>query len=163
METNGDRRSDWESNHARIQSNYLTLFNELGRQPTLQEVADRCNISRNTVWRHCRELTLEHFRPSARLHAHKVITGLIAAGSKGDASAAKLYFQLVFGWGGKGEVSEKPESVEALTDDQIDQRLKDLLSEEELSAKVRRLLDGNGVCKFDGGKGQAEQVTQRTL
>jgi hypothetical protein len=61
-------------------------------------VADKCGLSDKSVWRHCRELKLDDFMPSARLHTDRVLRGLIERASEGYAAEVKLFFQLVHGW-----------------------------------------------------------------
>jgi hypothetical protein len=92
------RRLTWEQNHARIQDAYLQLFQKTKRIPTMQEVADLCQLSRNTVWKHCNELQLSDIVPRIKVRADRILFGLATKAEKGDAAAAKLFFQLTFGW-----------------------------------------------------------------
>lgn len=104
MGTNGERRQDWEVNHALIQTTYVVLLDELSRAPTIREVADKCGLSDKSIWRHCKELKLDDFMPSARLHTERVLRGLIERASEGHAAEVKLFFQLVFGWKEQSEL-----------------------------------------------------------
>jgi len=98
-------RADWERNHRDILNAYLLLFQEKKGVPTMEEVAERCNLSRNTVWRHSDGLKLEEVAAQFRLRATSVLHGIASGAEKGDASCARLYAQLVFGWKESTEIS----------------------------------------------------------
>ena len=98
LETTVVQRADWERNHQLIQDAYIALFAELKRIPTFEETASRCNLSRQTVWRHSCDLKLEDVTSSVRIRTGRVLHGIAAAAEKGDAACAKLFMQLVHGW-----------------------------------------------------------------
>lgn len=105
IETTVAQRSDWERNHQKIQDAYLAIFAETKRIPTFEETAKRCNLSRQTVWRHSCNLKLEDVIPSVKIRTGRVLHGIASAAEKGDASCAKLFMQLVYGWKEKTEHS----------------------------------------------------------
>lgn len=94
----GGRTVQWELTHGAIENAYIQLINELKRAPTMQEVADKCNIHRNTVQRHCKDISLDDFRPSIKLHTGSVLLGLVKKAREGHAPEVKLFAQLIHGW-----------------------------------------------------------------
>lgn len=71
----------------------------------MEEVAERCNLSRNTVWRHSDGLKLEEVAAQFKLRATRVLHAIALAAEKGDAACARLYAQLVFGWRESHEIT----------------------------------------------------------
>ena len=91
-------RTDWETNHAKIRDAMLTLIDrKKGKLPSQEEIATECNLSRATVQRHLKQMDLSTIAKPFRALADTVLLGLANKAVKGDANAAKLYFQLTFG------------------------------------------------------------------
>lgn len=98
-------RKDWQMNNQKIMEVYMKLAARKRRAPTIIEIAEASGYRRQTVSEHLEYITLTEVLPSAKLYAHKVINGIAKAAAAGDAAAARLYFQLVFGWTDKSEGS----------------------------------------------------------
>jgi len=99
-----ENRTDWEANHAKIRDAMLLLIDrKKGKLPSQDEIARECKLSRATVQRHLKEMDLTKIAKPFRMLADTVLLGLANKAVKGDANAAKLYFQLTFG--GKHDAS----------------------------------------------------------
>jgi hypothetical protein len=91
-------RTDWERNHGLIRDAMLKLIDEQkGKLPSQDEIADRAGLARVTVQRHMKEMDLSSIARPFRVLADTVLLGLANKAVRGDAAAAKLYFQLTFG------------------------------------------------------------------
>ena len=95
------RKSTWEKNHLIIQDAYVTLFKSLKKPPSNPQIAKECGLSIPTVQKHFKDLKLDSITPQLKARANRVLHGLANKAEKGDASSAKLFFQLVFGWSEK--------------------------------------------------------------
>lgn len=89
----------WESNHAMITGIISNLLNQNNRMPTINEIAENANLSRQTVNKHLKEfksnpLYIEHLE-----QYHVLIPALIGRVYKtafnGDMGAAKLFFNVM--------------------------------------------------------------------
>ena len=124
----GDRRSEnvrnekiWEEYHQLIQDTYLQLLETGQRIPTIQKIADKSGVSYKTVQKHLKELKLSDITPKAKIRSENVLAGITKKAESGDAPAAKLYFQLIFGWSERQifEFDMKKIDLSELTDDQL--------------------------------------------
>jgi hypothetical protein len=96
----------WETNHLRITQAISILMKELGRMPSKIEIAEKTDLSRQTVHKHLNEYIknplyqehLEQFRFMASVLLTKVYTSALG----GDAGSAKLYFNVIGFLGGQG-------------------------------------------------------------
>ena len=95
------RKSTWEKNHIIIQNAFVDLYKKLGKPPTNPQIAEECQLSVPTVQKHFKDLKLDNITPQLKARATRVLHGIANKGEKGDASCAKLFFQLVFGWSEK--------------------------------------------------------------
>lgn len=91
-------RVDWERNHALIMDAYLALYEQKGKPPTQQEVADVCKLSRQTVWMHASEIKITDVMPEIKMRTQRVLHGLTERAEKGYAPEVQLWLQLVHGW-----------------------------------------------------------------
>jgi DNA-binding phage protein len=92
------KRQDWDRNHTAITEAYITLVQELKRPPTQTQIAERCQLSRESINKHLKELKLDDVTPDIKLHTQRVLLGLTKKAETGDAPAVKLWMQLVHGW-----------------------------------------------------------------
>lgn len=98
--TNDNTRNQlWEYNHNQITWAISTLMQEYGRMPTTTEIADKTELSRQTVHKHLKEyknhpLYLEQIE-QYRFMTSKVLARIFKFAVNGDVGAAKLYFNIV--------------------------------------------------------------------
>jgi hypothetical protein len=97
-------RKDWEFYHDLILKAYEDVLTETKRFPTQVAIAEKCQLSRNTVAKHIKNLSLANISPRHKLMSDSVLFGISKAGAKGDARAGKLFFQLVHNWNEKLQV-----------------------------------------------------------
>jgi hypothetical protein len=89
----------WEVNHNQITWAISTLMQEYGRMPTRNEIANKTELSRQTVYKHLKEYSstplfqeqVEQFR----FMTSKVLAKVFSYAVNGDIRAAKLYFEIV--------------------------------------------------------------------
>lgn len=89
----------WESNHINITYAISTLMQELGRMPSKNEIANKAELSRQTVYKHMKDyachpqyfLQMDQFR----FMGAKVLARVFHFAVEGDMRAAKLYFDLI--------------------------------------------------------------------
>jgi hypothetical protein len=89
----------WESNHIQITWAISTLMKEYGRMPTKTEIANKTELSRQTVHKHLKEYAstpqylgqIEQFR----FMTSKVLAKVFQFAVNGDTGAAKLYFNVM--------------------------------------------------------------------
>lgn len=89
----------WESNHNEITYAISTLMQEFGRMPSKSEIANKCELSRQTIYKHMNDYAthpqylqqIEQFR----FMSAKVLAKVFKFAVDGDISAAKLYFNIV--------------------------------------------------------------------
>ncbi|MFN7654851.1 MAG: sigma-70 domain-containing protein [Cyclobacteriaceae bacterium] len=89
----------WESNHNQITSAIATLMQEYGRMPTTTEIANKTELSRQTIHKHLKEYTnhpqyLEQIE-QYRFMTSKVLAKVFMFAVNGDTAAAKLYFNVM--------------------------------------------------------------------
>lgn len=101
----------WTKNHEIIKASFLKLYSKLKKLPTQQEIADDCKVSRITVNKHLKDLSLNDISPLFKLKADRVINGIAKKAETGDAPSAKLFFQIVFGWQEKSKIEESGETT----------------------------------------------------
>ncbi len=91
-------RLDWERNHFALTEAYLKIVKETGKHPTIKALREITGFSYRIIANHLQELDLQKVVGGSahKLLANNVVMGLASKGAKGDAFAAKLYFQLVF-------------------------------------------------------------------
>ena len=89
----------WESNHIKITNAISNLMQQYGRMPTKIEIAEKTELSRQTIHKHLKEYTshpqylgqIEQFR----FMTSKVLARLFNYAVNGDTGAAKLYFNIM--------------------------------------------------------------------
>jgi hypothetical protein len=136
------RNQLWEYNHNQITRAISTLMKECGRMPTNVEIANKTELSRQTVHKHLKEYakderyleTLAQFR----FMRSKVLAKVFSFAVKGDTKAAKLFFEVTGGIekanGAEGNITNtqnnyiqvnqvrlSQESIEQLSVDQLGQ------------------------------------------
>jgi hypothetical protein len=89
----------WESNHTKITWAISLLIQEYGRMPSKTEIADKTELSRQTVHKHLKEyaehpLYLEQVE-QFRFMTSKVLAKVYQFAINGDTGAAKLYFNVM--------------------------------------------------------------------
>ena len=96
---NNTKNQLWESNHIKITRAISFLMEEYGRMPTKMEIADKTELSRQTIHKHLKEYTtnplylgeIEQFR----FMTSKVLSKVYQFAVNGDTGAAKLYFNVM--------------------------------------------------------------------
>lgn len=81
-----------------IHDSFLRLFKRLQRPPSQHEIASDCGLSRTTIQRHVKKTGITDFAPNFKLRAERVLHGITNSAEEGNVAAARLYFELVFGW-----------------------------------------------------------------
>ncbi len=89
----------WESNHMQITWAISGLMREYGRMPTQTELANKTELSRQTIHKHLKEYAthpqyleqIEQFR----FMTSKVLANVFQYAVNGDMGAAKLYFKVM--------------------------------------------------------------------
>lgn len=89
----------WESNHMQITWAISGLMQEYGRMPTQTELANKTELSRQTIHKHLKEfathpLYLEQIE-QFRFMTSKVLANVFQYAVNGDMGAAKLYFKVM--------------------------------------------------------------------
>ena len=106
------RRMDWEIHQALIEKVFVEFFQKKNRAPTQQELADKTDLSRDTVRKHLDGKGLNDL-----LKPYKVLAGAVMgkiamrAVEEGDVPSAKLYFEKAWDSGEKVEVNHSFESL----------------------------------------------------
>jgi len=89
----------WESNHMRITWAISVLIKEYGRMPTQTELADKTELSRQTIHKHLKEYAThpQHLEQieQFRFMTSKVLANVFQYAVNGDMGAAKLYFSVM--------------------------------------------------------------------
>ena len=91
-------RADWEMHHAVIHDSFIRLFKKLQRPPTQNEIAIDTGLSRTTIQRHVRKISLGDAVPGFKLRLERVMHGLTNKAEDGHPEAVKLWMQIVMGW-----------------------------------------------------------------
>ncbi len=89
----------WERNHNTITATISNLMQEYGRMPTASEIANKSELSRQTVTKHLKEygsnpLYLEK-KEQFVFMTDKVLAKVFQFAVNGDIGAAKLYFNVM--------------------------------------------------------------------
>jgi hypothetical protein len=107
-------RLDWERNHIKLTHAYLDIVKETKTVPTLKELKEKTGISFNIISKHLREMDLDRLTTASshKLLANNIIMGLASKGASGDPFAAKLYFQIMFGFSEKSAVDHTSKGKE---------------------------------------------------
>lgn len=89
----------WEHNHNKITWAISTLMQEYGRMPNTNEIADKTELSRQTIHKHLKEYAShpQHLRQieQFRFMTSKVLAKVFQFAVNGDTGAAKLYFNVM--------------------------------------------------------------------
>ena len=89
----------WENNHNKITWAISTLMQEYGRMPNTNEIADKTELSRQTIHKHLKEYAShpQHLRQieQFRFMTSKVLAKVFQFAVNGDTGAAKLYFNVM--------------------------------------------------------------------
>jgi predicted DNA-binding protein (UPF0251 family) len=96
----------WESNHNKITAVISILLHELGRMPSKKEIAQKTELSRQTVHKHLKEYKthplflgqMEQFN----FMSSKLLAKVFQYAINGDMAAAKLYFNII-GYANNGQ------------------------------------------------------------
>jgi len=89
----------WEGNHNSITYAISTLMQELNRMPSKNEIANKAELSRQTIYKHMKDYAshpqylqqIEQFR----FMTSKVLAKVFKFAVNGDMAAAKLYFNVI--------------------------------------------------------------------
>ena len=95
----------WEGNHNSITYAISTLIQELGRMPSKTEIANKSELSRQTIYKHMADYAnnpqylkqIEQFK----FMTSKVLAKVFTFAVNGDMGAAKLYFNVLGCLGGQ--------------------------------------------------------------
>ena len=91
-------RADWFANHMKVETAFIEFVAANKKCPNQKELAAASGMSRATIRAHFKSLDLSKVMEPYKALAGRVILGQASAGMKGNPFAAKLYFQLAFGW-----------------------------------------------------------------
>ena len=97
--SNTTKNQLWEYNHNQITWAISTLMQEYGRMPTKTEIANKTELSRQTVHKHLKEYAT-HPQFLGQIEQFKFMTSKVLAkvfqfAVNGDTTAAKLYFNVM--------------------------------------------------------------------
>lgn len=99
------RRSDWETNHARIETAFVEMLGELHRRPTNREIARRLKLHPSVVDAHVKAFDWSKFTSSSNLRALvPAVLGRLAEklllGELKDVRAreVKLFLEIIVGY-----------------------------------------------------------------
>lgn len=98
----------WETNHNSITAAISNLMQEKRRMPSVKEIAERAELSRQTVYKHLKEyksspVYLDQVQ-KYEFMTQKVLTNLFIFAINGDVAAAKVYLS-AFGKLDQGQTS----------------------------------------------------------
>ena len=88
----------WELNHSIIRDSYVKLIGKLKRKPTIDEVANDCNLSHNTIDKHIKSLKFNPLKHPLRMLTDDVLISIVNSCKKGKSASQKLWMQLIEGW-----------------------------------------------------------------
>ena len=91
----------WHKNHDKITKVYTRLSKKMLRLPSLRQIAAEADVNLKTAKRHIDAMLLEDITAAAKLSSPNILFAIIKKAEEGDVYAARLYFQLVFGWSEK--------------------------------------------------------------
>lgn len=121
----------WERNHALLTKAYLEHIKEYKTTPTLKQLNEKTGISLPKISAHLKELDIDRLTIGSphRLIGDIILMGLGANGAQGDSAAAKLFFQLVFGFSEKASVDHTSggKEIKSLTSEQIFDRISEIV------------------------------------
>jgi hypothetical protein len=97
----------WQSNHINITNSISKLMKDYGRMPSVVEISNEAQLSRQTVNRHMKEYSTDHLFAEElnkfKFMSTKVLAKVFSFAVNGDVKAAKLYFEMVGGIGIKAD------------------------------------------------------------
>jgi DNA-binding transcriptional ArsR family regulator len=96
------RNYQFEQNHEAIKEAFLLAVSEKGKRPTISDLADRTGLSRKTISRHIKSITVTQSAHKARVLADEIILAQANKAMRGDTAAARLFFELAFDWAPPG-------------------------------------------------------------
>lgn len=103
-----ERTEVWERNHESIMEAYWKLRSESPlKTPSNTAIAQLSGLSRPTVIKHMREMELSDGATQIKKFRDDVLNAVSLKAIQGDVLAAKLYFQLAYGWTEKTEVKNE--------------------------------------------------------
>lgn len=146
-------RADWEMNHLLIEQAYFEIVQTEKRTPTLEEVSQKTNISRQSISRHLKSLDLGEVREATRLFIRKVLMAQATRAMKTGARDDVLtYMKLNFDWSEK-LIIDNQNGKPIADEQQRRDRIARLLATTEAGRKL--------VADFLGGKGFIDPVGDR--
>lgn len=98
-------RYDYDNNHVEILEAYWKMLDKTGKPPTITALAKETGFTRSTIAKHIKTMDLTDGIENHKIQKDAILKGLAKrAIEAGDASAAKLYFQLVYDWSEKQKI-----------------------------------------------------------
>lgn len=93
--------SEWQERHKKITDFFFSFLGTHKKRPSIRQIAAGTGYDIGAVWRHLKKMTAEDIKPGLKVAAEEILWSLASKAKSGDAAAAKLYFQIVFGWSEK--------------------------------------------------------------
>jgi hypothetical protein len=94
-----DKNVTWNNNHVLIMEAFDKIYDETGKYPSNQKIADETGLHLNTIIKHSESLTLEKITPRYKLAGERVLKSVIKKIEEtGNAAEVKIYNQIVFGY-----------------------------------------------------------------
>jgi heat shock protein HspQ len=99
------KRRDWEINDTLICTAFCDLLLANQKLPSVQAVAEKCQLSHKTVDRHLKDANFDTFKQKFRAGNEKVMLNLFRQAATSDnVSMIKLWFEITEGLGTKKQV-----------------------------------------------------------
>lgn len=91
------KNKTWHLNHARITMAYYKLLSDYNRMPTICEVVNNCNLSRQTVHEHLKEFDKSPYyneiNQQFKIIAFSVLEKMAIEANKGNVKAGRLFLE----------------------------------------------------------------------
>ena len=87
----------WQRNQALIAETYIKLGSDLGRCPTIREIALKLKVSKTTIEKHIKELEFEPMTSPLRALTPDVLLNIYKL-TKTQSASQKLWLQVMEGW-----------------------------------------------------------------
>jgi hypothetical protein len=151
----GGKRLDWEDNHAVICEAYFTLLEEKGRRPTNKEVSELSGFSLPSIRSHLNDIASLKFEErfkDMKLLSPKLLSAMYKHGTKGKASCAKLFFQIVEGFSEKQDLSLKVDALRNMPREELEAKL----AEYQIAERQLKQIAQNTTTNQDDAEAEAE-------
>jgi DNA-binding phage protein len=94
-----DKNQLWQYNHSRIQATISNLLNKYDRMPTVEEISEKSELSRQTIYKHLKQFDRQkQFKDEwdkIRYASISIFATVAKYALQGDMKAAMLYFDIL--------------------------------------------------------------------